>query len=81
MEQDAANSAQDILEGLNVDVTRILPIPEKAHDVAHIKGADAYLQMYRDSIEDTAGFWDKVRHFLAHFTLNEARFLSFSTRA
>jgi len=61
MEADATSATQDVLEGLNVDVTRILPIPEKAHANAHIKGNESYLQMYRESIEDTNGFWSKVR--------------------
>lgn len=60
MEGDAADSAKDILEGLNVDVNRILPVPEKAHAVAHVRGNDTYLQKYRESIENTAQFWDKV---------------------
>jgi hypothetical protein len=60
MEVDAADSTKDVLDGLNVDVTRIMPVPEKAHAVAHIKGHDSYLKMYRESIEDTAAFWDKV---------------------
>lgn len=62
MQKEAeGNSTQDILDGLNVDVNRILPVPEKAYSMAYIKGSDSYAQMYRESIDDTCGFWDKVR--------------------
>lgn len=56
-----ASAAQEILDGLNVDVNRLLPVPEKAFAKAWIQGNDSYLQMYRESMEDTVGFWDKVR--------------------
>lgn len=56
-----ASAAQEILEGLNVDVNRLLPVPEKAFAKAWIQGNDSYLQMYRESMDDAVGFWDKVR--------------------
>lgn len=56
-----AGAAQEILDGLNVDVNRLLPVPEKAFAKAWIQGNDSYLQMYRESMENTSTFWDKVR--------------------
>lgn len=62
MEKEAdASAAQEILDGLNVDVNRLLPVPEKAFEKAWIQGNDTYLQMYRESIENTSEFWNKVR--------------------
>jgi acetyl-CoA synthetase len=39
---------------------RLFPPPQEFKESAHIKGMEEYTALYKESVEDPEGFWDRM---------------------